>query len=185
MIWTDRTIADLVDNVPLRSIEHLFTAPLYRAHGAVFWPDLSKDHYSNAMYRIMGEPCTLDHWTFESGQVLIDKAGNGGLNLAALWIAAGMQGDRDFWFKMCGGDKDTFRWGFRALGIDWKDSPRWMSALGFHNDADNGRFCGQSVPSRLLGLRSIDPNSTTLQYDLVIPDGLDREPPLFVHSYVV
>jgi alpha 1,2-mannosyltransferase len=54
-----------------------------------------------------------------------------------------MMGERDFWFKMCGGDKDTFRWAFRVLGIDWRDSPRWMSALGFKNGLDNGRFCGQ------------------------------------------
>ncbi len=74
---------------------------------------------------------------------MIDKAGNGGLNLAALLIAAGMQGEREFWFRMSGGDKDTFRWGFRALGLEWGEPPRWLSALGFLNSYDGGRFCGQ------------------------------------------
>ncbi|KAK8870047.1 hypothetical protein IAR55_000617 [Kwoniella newhampshirensis] len=67
---------------------------------------------------------------------------------------------------MCGGDKDTFRWAFRALGLEFGVSPRWMSALGIANGFDNGRFCGHSV----------------LQYDLVTPTGFSRPPPLFVHS---
>lgn len=74
---------------------------------------------------------------------MFDKAGNNGLNLAALWIATGMMLDREFWFRMTGGDKDTFRWGMRILGLEWSDSPRWMSALGFKNGFESGRFCGQ------------------------------------------
>lgn len=133
-----------LDNTPLRDPTHLFDAPLYADHGrAVFWPDLSKDHPHNAIWRLVGETCTLDSFTFESGQIVIDKAGNGGLNLAALLIAAEMQADRDFWFHMCGGDKDTFRWAFRILGIEFGESPRWMSALGFLNTYEGGRFCGQ------------------------------------------
>lgn len=116
---------------------------MYTAHGAAFWPDLSKDHPDNAIWRLVGDTCDLSHWTFESGQIVIDKAGNAGLNLAALWIASGMMGEREFWFHMCGGDKDTFRWAFRILNIGWNDSPRWMSALGFKNGFDSGRFCGQ------------------------------------------
>ncbi|WVQ77944.1 hypothetical protein IAT38_000024 [Cryptococcus sp. DSM 104549] len=155
------------DNTPLRSPTHLFDASLYTSSGrAVFWPDLSKDHPDNAIWRIIGDTCSLDLWTFESGQIVIDKAGNEGMNYAALIVAAGMMRDRDFWFRMCGGDKDTFRWAFRALGLDFGVSPRWMSALGVKNGFENDRFCGHSV----------------LQYDLVTPDGFTRPPPLFVHS---
>jgi alpha 1,2-mannosyltransferase len=129
------------DNTPLRTLEHLFASPLYKQYGSVFWPDLSKDHPDNAIWRIIGESCTLDHWTFESAQMLVDKAGNQGLNLAALIIAGEMQNERDFWFHMCGGDKDTFRWGMRALGLDFGDSPRWMGEAGFIDGF--GEFCGQ------------------------------------------
>lgn len=135
--------SDGADNIPLRRVEHLFTAPSYLAHGAVFWPDLSKDHPDNAIWRIVGEPCDLKHWTLESGQLLFNKAGNDGLNLAAIWIATGMMLDRSFWFHMTAGDKDTFRWGMRILGLEWSDSPRWWSALGFKNSLEGGRFCGQ------------------------------------------
>ncbi|WWD15658.1 hypothetical protein CI109_100080 [Kwoniella shandongensis] len=155
------------DNTPLRSPTHLFDAPIYTSSGrAAFWPDLSKDHPDNAIWRLIGDSCSLDLWTFESGQIVIDKAGNNGLNFAALVIAAGMMNDREFWFHMCGGDKDTFRWAFRALGLDFGVSPRWMSTVGIKNSYDGGRFCGHSV----------------LQYDLVTPEGFTRPPPLFVHS---
>ena len=87
----------VVDNVPLRDPTHLFDAPLYLEHGrAAFWPDLYKDHTDNGIWRMVGEPCDMDHWTFESGQIVIDKAGNGGLNLAALHIAAYMQRECQF-----------------------------------------------------------------------------------------
>ncbi|ORY32097.1 mannosyltransferase putative-domain-containing protein [Naematelia encephala] len=155
------------DNTPLRDPSHLFESSIYTDSGrAVFWPDLSKDHPSNAIWRLVGDTCDLDHFTFESGQIVIDKAGNSGLNLAALLLAADMQEDRDFWFHMCGGDKDTFRWAFRMLDIPFGESPRWMSALGGLNPYESGRFCGHTV----------------LQYDLTIPSGYTSEPPLFVHS---
>ncbi|KAJ7111598.1 mannosyltransferase putative-domain-containing protein [Mycena crocata] len=139
------------DNTPLCDPSHLFDAPIYKTNGrAAFWPDLSKDHPSNAIWRLL----------------VVDKTGNEGMNLAALLIAADMQEDRDFWFHMCNGDKDTFRWAFRILYLPFGDSPRWMSALGFQNAFDGGRFCGHTV----------------LQYDLATPPGFAREPPLFVHS---
>lgn len=74
---------------------------------------------------------------------MVDKAGNEGMNLAALIIAAGMMRDRDFWFHMCGGDKDTFRWAWRMLDTEFGVSPRWMSTVGIRNEFQNGRFCGQ------------------------------------------
>jgi len=159
------------DNIPLRDPSYLFDSKRYNAPGsgrAVFWPDLSKDHVDNAIWRFVGDPCTLDHWTFESGQILIDKTGNDGLNLAALYIAAYMQekDHQDFYFKMCGGDKDTYRWAFRILDIPFTVSPRWATTLGSLNEEDNNRFCGHTI----------------LQYDLDIIEGYSRELPLFVHS---
>jgi len=129
------------DNAPLSDPSHLFNAPIYTTNGrAAFWPDLSKDHPDNAIWRLIGEQCTFDDWTFESGQMVIDKSGNGGLNLATLYLASAMMDDKDFWFKMCGGDKDTFRWAWRALDLDFGRSPRWMSSVGIMN---RGKYCGQ------------------------------------------
>lgn len=129
------------DNTPLRNPEVLFDSPLYEDNGrAAFWPDVTKDHATNAVWRVIGEPCSLNEWSFESGQIVIDKAGNNGLNTAALWLAAGMMAHHEFWFRLAGGDKDTFRWAFRALDIPYAAAPRWMSALGV---LDGSQFCGQ------------------------------------------
>ncbi|GMK59208.1 hypothetical protein CspeluHIS016_0702230 [Cutaneotrichosporon spelunceum] len=150
------------DNVPLRPMDHLFDAPVYAEGGrAAFWPDIKKDHSDNAIWRIVGETCTLKEWTFESGQIVFDKRGNGGANLAALWIAAGMLDNHEFWFGMCGGDKDTYRWAMRILDLPYAPAPRWVSALGIANELDKNKFCGH----------------TMLQHDLVPPF-----PPLFVHA---
>jgi hypothetical protein len=42
------------------------------------------------------------------GQILINKSGNDGLNLAALHVAAHMQEEHWFYFRLSEGDKDTF-----------------------------------------------------------------------------
>jgi alpha 1,2-mannosyltransferase len=47
--------------------------------------------------------------------MLIDKRARGGLNLVALEIARAMQEDEEFWFRLSGGDKDTFVSIFKAL----------------------------------------------------------------------
>jgi alpha 1,2-mannosyltransferase len=57
------------DNIPLRDPTCLFETESYTKEDsgkAVFWPDLSKDHVDNAIWRVMGTPCTLDDFTFES-----------------------------------------------------------------------------------------------------------------------
>lgn len=132
------------DNMPLAPLKHLFNTALYTENGrAAFWPDIGKEHADNAVWRVVGDTCSLKEWTFESGQIVLDKRGNGGLNLAALWLAAGMLLHHDFWFKLCGGDKDTFRWAFRILDIPYTPAPRWLSALGFLNEYEDNRFCGQ------------------------------------------
>lgn len=43
-----------------------------------------------------------------SGEIVISKTGNGGLNLVALHIAAYMQQEHEFYFRLSEGDKDTF-----------------------------------------------------------------------------
>ncbi|KAF8307448.1 hypothetical protein DL93DRAFT_2087974 [Clavulina sp. PMI_390] len=158
------------DNVPLRDPEHLFDAPLYAGKGqpgAVFWPDINKDHPENPVWRLMGKKCDYSQWELESGQILINKSGNDGLNLAALHVAMHMQLEHPFYFSLSGGDKDTFRYGFWALQLPYSVSPRWLSELGFRSPFDNNRFCGVVM----------------LQYDIVeSPTSGEHPMPLFVHA---
>lgn len=86
----------------------------------------------NAIWRLTGRQCYSDEWEIESGQfsilvlgvlrsiisivpstsysgqILISKSGNNGLNLAALHVAAHMQLEHQFYFRLSEGDKDTF-----------------------------------------------------------------------------
>ena len=90
----------------------------------------------------MGEQCSLQTWTFESGQILLDKSAH--LVLAALYIVEHMLKDQDEWFKYCGGDKDTFRWAWRALDLPWTDPGAWMATVGWEVERHGrNRFCGQ------------------------------------------
>ncbi|KAF8709259.1 putative Mannosyltransferase, partial [Rhizoctonia solani] len=128
------------DNIPLSDPSILFDEPLYRnGPRAVFWPDFNKDHPRNAIWRVLGVVCDYNRWELESGQILIDKRGNGGLNLAALHVAVHMAHEQSFYYMLSGGDKDTFRYAFWALGLDYTPAPRWLSSLGSETGS---RFCG-------------------------------------------
>ncbi|CAN8097944.1 unnamed protein product [Discula destructiva] len=166
------------DNFPLADVSAtLFAAPLFtdpRGGRAVFWPDLNRDHPDNAIHRILGLPCH-DAWQLDSGQILIAKSGNDGLNLAALYLASYMQTEGGYWFS--GGDKDTFRYAFLALGIPYTPAPRWLALLGnnlkHHGTEGEDLFCGAAM----------------LQYGLDAPPPSHQDPsdpshpePLFVHA---
>jgi alpha 1,2-mannosyltransferase len=166
------------DNFPLGDVRSLvFDEELSRnARGgqAVFWPDLNRDHPDNAVHRLLGVPCH-DAWQLDSGQIIMSKSGNKGLNLAALHLAqhmAEVEAPDDegggYWFS--GGDKDTFRYAFLALGLPYTPAPRWLSVLG---GPDKNNFCGAAM----------------LQYGLSAPDKKhqdEQDPahpaPLFVHA---
>lgn len=143
------------DNIPLSDPSLLFDEPLYRNGGrAVFWPDFNKDHPQNAIWRVLGINCDYSRWELESGQIVIDKRGNSGLNLAALHVAIHMAHEQSFYYSLSGGDKDTFRYAFWALGLDYTPAPRWLSSIGSKSE---GKFCG--VGMLQYGLSSTTPEA--------------------------
>ncbi|RMZ80382.1 hypothetical protein DV738_g2783, partial [Chaetothyriales sp. CBS 135597] len=162
------------DNFPLSDVTALFDAPLFTDHKggqAVFWPDLNRDHPDNAIHRVLGIPCH-NAWELDSGQILIKKSGNHGLNLAALYLAQYMQTKGDFWFS--GGDKDTFRYAFLALGIPYTPAPRWLAVLGTTVHTDT--FCGAAMLQ--FGISPPRPEHTD-------PSDPAHPEPLFAHSNLV
>ncbi len=98
------------DNVPVRDPTFLFDAPLYKRHGIVLWPDFVRESPANPVLRLLGFDCDPEEFTAESGQVLVNREGQGGMNQAALLAAEAMQRDSAFWFRLSMGDKDTFRY---------------------------------------------------------------------------
>lgn len=63
---------------------------------------------ANPIWRMLNMQCKREDWQLDSGQILIDKRGQQGLNLAALLAALEMQKDFDFWFKLSGGVSHAF-----------------------------------------------------------------------------
>lgn len=103
------------DNIPLSDPAELFESVEFKQGGSVFWPDLNKDHPENAIWRVLGRDCSDEHWPAESGQVLFDKSGNNGLNLAVLHLSNHMMLESDFYGDLGYGDKDTYV-SYRASG---------------------------------------------------------------------
>lgn len=102
---------------------------------------------ANAIWRIIGEPCGGD-WAQETGQVLFDRTGNFGWNQAVLLLADRMQTQGDFWYHFSYGDKDTWRYAFKILGLPTPKSGRSYSPLGGYLDRNGTRqeqFCGHTM----------------------------------------
>jgi alpha 1,2-mannosyltransferase len=102
---------------------------------------------ANAIWRIIGEPCGGD-WAQETGQVLFDRTGNFGWNQAVLLLADRMQTQGDFWYHFSYGDKDTWGYAFKVLGLPTPTSGRSYSPLGGYIDRNGTRqeqFCGHTM----------------------------------------
>ncbi|KAM0753103.1 hypothetical protein T439DRAFT_346775 [Meredithblackwellia eburnea MCA 4105] len=167
------------DNIPIRDPAFIFDAPLYEQHGFVLWPDFTKDGPANPIWRITNTPCNATEWQAESGQILVNKRGQGGLNLVALLIAEAMQLRHQFWFKLSGGDKDTFRYAFYVLGIPYTRAPHWVASVGALVPPYNyHHFCGHTMLQ--YGLSSAEWSYLDVDADYEVPKA--HAPPLFMHA---
>lgn len=127
------------DNVPIRDPTYLFDTTLYTTKKAIFWPDFWKTSESNPIWEILDIDCTQEYEQ-ESGQILIDKRSP--KVVKALSLAVYMQSQSDFYFKFLFGDKDTFRFGFRALGVDYFMVKEHVGIIG---SFVYGFYCGHTI----------------------------------------
>jgi hypothetical protein len=91
------------DNVPVADPAFLFDSAEYAATGALFWPDIVRLARNNEIWAVSG----LEPWagqSFESGQLVIDKARSWRALQLALWIN---QRAAEF-YRFLYGDKDSF-----------------------------------------------------------------------------
>lgn len=170
------------DNIPLRDPTYLFASPAFREHGYVLWPDFSKDSADNPIWRLTDSDCNPDQWQAESGQVLVSKTARGGMNLAALLVAWEMNADIDFWYKLSGGDKDTFRYAAMFLGIDYTAVETYPASVGAVVPVHEGHtFCGIAMLQH--GLTADEWQLPDVQ-DKLRPgfEPPKQPPPLFMHA---
>ncbi|RKO93587.1 mannosyltransferase putative-domain-containing protein [Blyttiomyces helicus] len=139
-----------VDSIPLSNPEFLFDSPEYVENGAIFWPDYWKTHDENPVWRwilwnflILPSPePPRSPTTQESGMLVIDKKQSWkALNL--LWYV-----ERDdeirAWHDFVLGDKDLFRFSFRATDTRVYWVQHWIQPGGFLTPDERGipTFCG-------------------------------------------
>lgn len=106
------------DNVPVADPEFLFDTPDYAATGALFWPDIVRLARTNEIWAVSG----LAPWagpSFESGQLLIDKARGWRALQLAFWIN---QRAAEF-YRILYGDKDTFLIAWLLTGTAFTQIP--------------------------------------------------------------
>jgi hypothetical protein len=98
------------DNVPLTDLTFLFKTPEYQRTGAIFWPDAPGDPVPARVWECCGISGP-DNLTFETGQMVLDKARCWGALVLAQWYNE----NSDFFYRHVYGDKETFHLAFRKM----------------------------------------------------------------------
>jgi hypothetical protein len=127
------------DNVVTKDPTFLFDTPAFKETGALFWKDFWKTRTYNPMYRILEIPCIHEHQQ-ESGQLLIRKSSPGVHQ--ALSLAFYLQMNANFYFYYILGDKDTFRFSWRALKVPYHMVRPFLAVAGIYN---GDKLCGNTM----------------------------------------
>lgn len=112
------------DSYPLRNPEYLFEGREWRDTGLLLWPDYSKSHPTNPMWRLLGQPCR-NEYEGESGQVMISRTRHQDI----LWLIEYFAFHHEEFYGFMGGDRDSFRAAALLLGKPWT-GPGRMNAVG-------------------------------------------------------
>ncbi|KAJ1548208.1 hypothetical protein HK096_011548, partial [Nowakowskiella sp. JEL0078] len=133
-----------VDTFVIRNPEYLFDTPEYQQNGALFWPDYWKTPVYSPVWR--GQPC-VDEWEQESGVLFINKR-RSWKAILLLWFLNRDDELRKWHSDFLHGDKDLFRFSWRAAGIPSYFIQTLVAPGGFIvPDLETGehRFCGISM----------------------------------------
>ncbi|KAJ1562040.1 hypothetical protein HK096_002352 [Nowakowskiella sp. JEL0078] len=134
-----------VDNMVIANPEYLFDSEEYRTYGTLFWPDYWKTQTFNPVWSWMGQSC-VDEWEQESGVMIIDKR-RSWKALSLLWFVSKDDKIRSWTYDFLLGDKDLFRFSWKAAGVSAHFIQHWVSPGGFmtpRNENGTGElgFCG-------------------------------------------
>jgi ADP-heptose:LPS heptosyltransferase len=132
------------DNVPVVNPTFLFGTPEYRERGSVFWPDYTRLPAAKEIWGLTGVEYR-DEPEFESGQIVIDKQRCWKPLSLAMW----MNEHCDFWYRFIHGDKDTFHFAWRKLGVEYAMPSRPIEPLYIPGRRD-GAMCQHDFEGRRL-----------------------------------
>jgi alpha 1,2-mannosyltransferase len=128
------------DNSPLRNPAYLFELDEYKQMGAIFWPDYWTTSSSNPIWNLVDEMPSLE-WEQESGQLLIDKS----RAWRALQLCVLL--NSEFYMRLLNGDKDTFRFAWRATRTPYHMINVWPATLGIGlgTFGNQSHLCGHTM----------------------------------------
>ncbi|KAJ3119638.1 hypothetical protein HK098_005288 [Nowakowskiella sp. JEL0407] len=136
------------DVFALQNPEYLFDTPQYKENGALFWPDYWKTPAFSPVWRWMGHPC-VDEWEQESGIIVINKR-KSWRAILLLWFINRNDHMRNWHARFMLGDKDLFRFSWRAAGLPTYFIHHWVTPGGFMvpqktDGTGEIKFCGISM----------------------------------------
>lgn len=102
------------DNMPLVDPATFLCHPEYERTGAVFWPDNHSHLEDSPVWRLFRVPYRPE-LEVESGQLLVDKA----RCWVPLNLARHLNDWSDVYYRAIYGDKETFHFAWRHLGVDY------------------------------------------------------------------
>ncbi|KAF0698271.1 Aste57867_11102 [Aphanomyces stellatus] len=135
------------DNLPVRDPSYLFDEPLFKTHGALFWPDFWQPANSlfdvtahNLVWQLVQMEFAVE-FEQESGQVLVDRRrAPAALNKLMYLSTSGLLDA----LQLVWGDKDLFRLAWRNTGTSYHMMQRPPAIGGLYNEA-RCVFCGLAI----------------------------------------
>jgi alpha 1,2-mannosyltransferase len=113
------------DSYLLRNPEYLFKSKYWKETGLMLWPDYTKSHATNPLWRLLGQKCR-NEYEGESGQILISRS----LHQDVLWLVEYFALYHHEFYGFTGGDRDSFRAAALLLGKKWTGPGRLNAAAG-------------------------------------------------------
>jgi ADP-heptose:LPS heptosyltransferase len=126
------------DNVPVLNPEFLFDTAPFKEHGAIFWPDQGRLAAHATAWKVF-DVSYRDEPEVESGQVLVNKSKCWAPLLLCLWYNE----HASLFYKHVYGDKETFHFAFRRLGVSFAMTPHPLIVADgalYHHDFDGRRL---------------------------------------------
>ncbi len=151
------------DNVCTLNPELLFDLQEYKESGAIFWPDFWTKDSNNQIWEIIGCPSTKEKEQ-ESGQILIDKE----RCWAELNLSIYFNVNSHIYYNYLVGDKDTFRFAWRALQKAFYFVEHEVASCGYIEE--DGSFIGHTMVQHLPDGRIAFLHRNLLKWDKTPPD---------------
>lgn len=119
------------DSYLLRNPDYIFEGKQWNETGLLLWPDYTKSHPTNPLWRLLGQQCR-NEYEGESGQIFISRT----LHQDLMWLVEYFALHHDEYYGFMGGDRDSFRAAALLLGKKWAGPGRINAAAGIGSKED-------------------------------------------------